>query len=143
MEEILDVKYARDKESLGNIISLYENPEINETFGGFRLDRLAGAPYHFLITLNDKNIGFILLVKELENKNNLFLDIAILKKYRKQGYGKQALIKFKEKYAYQLTENIIAETKKDNLSINKIMNDLDFKLIQNNDETTNKYMFQK
>lgn len=139
MKDILDMKYARNIKDLDAIIDLYEKDETNETFGGFRPDRLMGSSYHFLITLNNKNIGFILLVKEKQNKQVLFLDIAISKKFRNKGYGKQALVLFKEKYINQIKDVIIAETKKENISINKIMDNMGFELIESSDKTINKY----
>lgn len=139
MGDILNVKLARNIEDLEEIICLYQKKEINETFGGFRGDRLAGAPYHFLITLNNTPIGFILLVKEIENNQYLALDIALLKKYRNKGYGQKALSIFKEKYANQIKDTIIAETKKNNLSINKIMDYFNFELIENHNPKINVY----
>ena len=139
MRDILDVKYTKNASGIDAIIDLYEKKEINKTFGGFRPDRLMSSSYHFLITLNDKNIGFILLVKEKQNKQVLFLDIAILKKYRNKGYGKEALILFKEKYAYQIQDAIIAETQKENIGINKIMYNIGFEPIESNDDAINKF----
>ena len=121
----LDVVLVTESDQFDILSELYQQSEINGTFGGYRVDRIVGAEISFLINLNDKPIGFILLVREFKRKNDLSIDIAISKEYRKKGYGRKAMEIFKEKYVPRINDSLIAEVNKQNVAANKLINVLD------------------
>lgn len=131
----LDVVLVTESEQFDVLNELYMQSEINGTFGGYRVDRIVGSEISFLIKLGDKPIGFILLVREFKRKNDLSIDIAISKEYRKNGYGKKAMEIFKEKYVHRINESLIAEVNKQNVPANKIINVLDVEHVDTVDDS--------
>lgn len=124
-----------------NLLSLYEDEDIKDTFNGFRKDRIICSEYIFMINLNDIPIGFILLV--LENKNQLGIDIGIIKKYRNKGYGKEAIRLLKKIVNNNLDKDLIAEVKKDNISANKTIANGGFKFYETKNNNINVYKYYK
>ena len=94
------------------IAEMYKDESINKTFDGVRINRLAAAEFAFLIYLNQKPIGFILLVRETCNTNFLDIDIAIKKEYQSKGYGKKALEIFRDNFLNLIQDDIRVEVSK-------------------------------
>lgn len=130
MEREIFVKYIDEKEDFDILKKLYMKKEINSTFSGYRADRISASEYSFLIYLDDVPIGFILCVREIKKNNSLSIDMAILKKYRNKGYGREALEAFRDYYLHQIPENMIVEVDKNNLPANGIKNVFDLEYLE-------------
>lgn len=122
-----------------NLLNLYNDDEIKDTFNGFRADRLIASEYIFMIDLNKKNIGFILLV--FKNKNELNIDMGILKEYRNKGYGKEVMKQLKIIINANVDKDIIAEVKKDNINANKTIVNGGFELSKTENDNVNIYKY--
>lgn len=120
---------------------LYEDEDIRDTFNGFRADRIISSEYIFMIDLDDEPIGFILLV--LENRNQLGLDMGIIKKYRNKGYGTEAMKLFKEAIKNKIDKELVAEVKKNNIGANKAIINGGFEFYKTKNENVNVYKYVK
>lgn len=142
MKQNINLVYVNTPEQFETINELYKKPEINKTFDGYRTDRIICSQYSFLIYLDETPIGFILIVQEEKFKTELSIDIAILEKYRKNGYAKQAIIQFKSIFIPQIEEDLIAEVKQNNIPANKLIKSLRVQQ-QNTTNNTNVYKILK
>lgn len=139
-ENKISIHSYNDKEYM-DLLNIYNDEDIKDTFNGFRTDRLVASEYIFMIDLNKKNIGFILLV--FENKNNLSIDMGILKEYRNKGYGKEAMKQLKDIINTSVDKNVYAEVKKDNINANKVITSGGFEFSNTKDNNTNIYKYVK
>lgn len=80
--------------------------------------RICLSPVTGLITYNNTDIGFICATSERRYKKGLFLDMAILDKYRNRGIGKSVMERFIFNYNYINEKYLIGETTKDNFAAN-------------------------
>lgn len=97
---------------IGNILS--SDKEISNLFGN-RWDRMLMGKYTYLITCDDKDVGFLNVLHEKDDYSFLVVDMAIKKRYRGKGIGTCAMQLLKDK---NISEFIVAETKKDNVGAN-------------------------
>ena len=79
---------------VGNIIS--KDREINALFGD-RWDRMYSGIFTYLITYDDKDVGFINVLFERDDNAFLVVDMGIKKRYRNKGIGTKAIELLKEK----------------------------------------------
>lgn len=129
MEDVF-VKFISEKEDFDILMDLYNKEEINSTFAGYRADRLLSSDYSFLIYLDKLPIGFILCVREYARKNNLSIDMALLKDYRNKGYGRKALEIFRDVFLHQIPDDLIVEVDKFNISANAVKNVFDIEYLE-------------
>ena len=95
---------------VGKIIS--SDKDINDLFGD-RWDRMYSGVFTYLITCDNKDVGFINVLFERDDNEFLVVDMGIKKRYRNKGIGTKAMQLLKEK---NIPKFIIAETEKTNIS---------------------------
>ena len=139
MIDDLVIKNAIEDPWCGEVLKLYKDQKIRETFDGVRIDRLVASEYIFLLRSNEENIGFILLVRETSKVNYLTLDIGIIEKYRGKGYGKKTMEVFKNEYFNRINDEIHIQVRQDDIVANKLISILDLEYI----ESTNDSNFYK
>lgn len=142
MKNLIELKlndWADDYNILYNMMNNEDG--IKEIFAS-RLDRINAARISWFIKMDGKYVGFISLVCEKANYDYLFLDIGVIKEYRKCGIGKQALEEVKKKVEEMcLSEYVLIETKKSNYGANKAAEDIGCYLTEFGDR--NVYLLQK
>lgn len=119
-----------------NIINTIEKEK--NVFPG-KKDRLYTAAVAVLITVDDKDAGFIYATCENRYSKGLFIDMALLKEYRGLGYGKEALNQFVKRVN---TGNVylFGEIESTNVASNAIADHIGIKIIDND---KNYYLFPK
>ena len=120
---------------IGNLIS--NDNELCHLFGN-RWDRMFSGCFTYLITVDNKDAGFINVLFERDDKEFLVVDMGIKKRYRSKGIGTEAMRKLKE---LNINKFIIAETKKNNIGGNKSLENISIKVAESN--TCNYYLLQK
>ena len=135
MKNEIKVIYVTKADEYKQIMNLYQDQTIQNTFQGYRTDRLAASEITFLIYHNNTPIGFILLVRENQRRNSLGIDIAIKKEYRGNGYGKLAMEIFKEHYLPLIEEHIHVQVSKNNIPANKVISVLDKEYLETIDNS--------
>lgn len=125
---MIELRTIEDNELYMIIPFISEDNLLLKTFGnGNNIKyRLLYSSYACYICLDGVDIGFINVV----NKNDIFeIDMGIISPYRNKGYGTQALKLLKETVLFD-NENIVIQTKKNNIAANKSVIDNEFKLIK-------------
>jgi predicted acetyltransferase len=126
------------EEDIKTLYNIINNDEvIKGTFKNID-NRIVVSEYMLFIIMDQKPIGFILLVPEQVNKC-LFIDMGIKCEYRSKGYGKKALEILLEQG--NIEKYIIAETKNNNLLANSSASDIGILVYQNDNK--NYYLFNK
>lgn len=133
MNDTINIINISDSTEFNKLISLYNDPEINEAFGGYRPDRILNSEITFLIYLNSEPIGFILLIREKERKNSLGIDMALKKEYRSRGYGKKAMEIFKDNFLKLIQNDLHIQITKENIAANKLLNIFDNEYLESID----------
>jgi len=129
--EILDIaeKVPHNDRALriGNILS--SDKEIRELFGN-RWDRMLMGSFTYLITVDNKDAGFINVLHEKDDRSFLVVDMGIKKKYRGKGVGTKAIELLKEK---NINQFIVAETKKENTGAIKSLDNVGIKVAESDE----------
>lgn len=125
---MLELNRVDDRELQKIISFISEDNLLLNTFGvgnSFK-SRILNSCYACFITLDGINIGFINIVDKF---NNLEIDMGISSLYRGNGYGTKALGLLKNNILNDIN-NIIIQTKINNIAANKSIINNNFRLIK-------------